>query len=171
MIPVSRPVINKDLDDLRLGYGLSVMDACYLFGLNMGKWSMMKSMPEEPVSDVSLALLVRLLDGNPGLFLPPEYPTPAEMKELFDHCGGKPIRQKTLAIMLGNNESSGYRWLKLEANQKPSVSRLSLYLEKALLSLSEDRRFEALKAWQEVVQQEGYARTGKDVFVTGGWNA
>lgn len=169
MIPVSRPVINKDLDDLRLSYGLSTQDALYLFGINMGKWSAMKAAPQEVVKDVSLALLVRLLDGNPGLFLPPEYPSPSEMKDLFDHCSDRPIRQKMLAILLGNNESSGYRWLKLDANNKPSVSRLSLYLEKAILSLKEESRNDALQSWKEVVQQEGYARTGQNVLETGKW--
>lgn len=169
MIPVSRPVINKDLDDLRLSYGLSVMDACYLFGLNMGKWSAMKSAPNEPVTDVSLALLVRLLNENPALFTPPEYPSPAEMKDLFDKSQGEPIKQKDLAIMLGNNESSGYRWLRLNSNQKPSVSRLSLYLEKMLLSCKEDQRHDLLEEWMKVVHQEGYVRTNKDVFVTGQW--
>lgn len=169
MIPSNRPVIGQDIDDLRLSYGLSTADACYLFGMTMGKWSLLKNSSNEPVKDASLALLVRLLDGNPSLFAPPGYPTPHEMKKLLDECQGSPIEQRMLAIMLGNDGSSAYRWLRLGAQQNPSVQRLMLYLEKALLSLPENERAEAIEMWKDIVREEGVARTGKDVLKTGRW--
>lgn len=169
MIPSSRPVIGQDIDDLRLAYGLTTADACHLFGMTMGKWSETKNASQEPLRDVSLALLVRLLDGNPGLFSPPQYPTPQEMKALFEACEGQPIEQYKISVLLGNDGSSAYRWLRLGSAQKPSVLRLMLYLEKALLALPEKERNEAFKTWKEVVNAEGSSRGISNVLKSGSW--
>ena len=171
MIPTNRPVVGNDINDLRIQYGLSTADACYLFGMSMAKWSKIVCLGrDEPVTDVPLALFARLLDANPWLYTPPEYPSPNEMKELFQEASSEKINQRTISILLGADGSSAHRWLKLGSRQGPSVQRLMLYLEQTLLSANDPAtRAQALSIWKGIVEAEGYARTGKDVFKTGKW--
>mgnify|MGYP006870084542 CR=1 FL=1 len=68
MIPTNRPVLGRDLDEIKQEFGLSTADACYLFGLSITKWThVVRQAPDAPVKDPTLALVVRLLDANPDL--------------------------------------------------------------------------------------------------------
>lgn len=170
-IPHDRAVIGRDIEDLRMAYGLSVEDARSLFGMTITKWAdIVRHNPDVPVRDVSLALLVRLLDMNRDLLTPPEYPHPEEMKALFESIYGVELEQKKLSVLLGADGSSAYRWLKAGSSQNPSVRVLMLFLEKRLLSCTVEARKRVLQEWEQLVLNEGQVRTGKDVFKTGRWD-
>ena len=170
-IPLDRAVIGRDIEDLRMAYGLSIEDTRSLFGMTVTKWAdIVRHNPDSPVRDVSLALLVRLLDMNRELFTPPEYPHPEEMKALFESIYGTELEQKKLSVLLGADGSSAHRWLKAGSSQNPSVRILMLFLEKRLLSCTPDTRKQVLREWERLVANEGQVRTGKDVFKTGRWD-
>lgn len=171
MTPPSRPVIGRDIEDLRMAYGLSVEDARSLFRMTAVKWSdIVRKGTDEPVRDVSLALLVRLLDSQPALLEPPEYPSPEEMKALFESIYESELEQKKLSVLLGADGSSAHRWLKAGSRQNPSVQILMLFLEKLLLTVHPEDKRDLLAQWERMVTDEGHARTGKDVFKTGKWD-
>lgn len=171
MIPSSRPVIGRDIEDLRMAYGLSVEDARSLFRMTVVKWSdIVRKGADEPVRDTSLALLVRLIDAQPDLLEPPEYPSPEEMKALFESIYESELEQKKLSVLLGADGSSAHRWLKAGSRQNPSVQILMLFLEKLLLTVRPEGKRDLLSQWERMVTNEGQARTGKDVFKTGKWD-
>lgn len=170
MIPSDRAVTGHDLDDVRLSYGLSVDFARHLFCMSEAKWSeVVRKNGDEPIRDVTLALIVRLLDYNRWLFEPPRYPEPEEMRELFEKSCGARVSQKQLSVLLGADGSSAHRWLKDGSRQSPSVQVLMHFLEKAFLAVDESERASAYRAWEDIVREEGFARTGEDVLKTGKW--
>lgn len=171
MLPINRPVIGRDIEDLRMAYGLSVEDARSLFRMTQVKWSeIVRQGAEQPVRDVPLALLVRLLDSHRDLFQPPDYPHPGEMKTLFESISGSEMEQKRLSVLLGSDGSSAHRWLKAGSRQNPSVQILMLFIEKLLLSSPPGSQRDLLEQWEKFVFDEGHARTGKDVLKTGRWD-
>lgn len=164
--------MGKDLDDLRLTYGLSKTEGRALFGMTELKWSktVIKG-ATQPVHDATVALLARLLDYNHWLFTPPKPPTPEEMKALLEEAQGAPMDQKRLAILLGQDGSAGHRWLKQHARQHPPVQALSCFLKKAFEAIPPDNWSQTLDTWEEIVRREGQVRTSADVFKTGRWTA
>lgn len=176
MIPASRPVIGKDLDDLRARYGISVAEACHLFGLSPNKWSeIVNRGADEPVKDIPTALLARLLDNHRWLYEPPEWPTPEEMLELFEQSAGGRITMRTFSALLGVDTASGSRWLSHESGQKGASQRLMYYLRRLLVDYAradEDAsRHLVFESWLQQVRNEGFARAGHDVIKTGRWRA
>src|SRR5690554_2164611 len=134
MIPASRPVIGKDLDDLRARYGISVAEACHLFGLSANKWSeIVNRGADTTVKDIPTALLARLLDSNLWLYEPIESPSPEKMLELFEQSAGGRIPMRTFSALLGVDTSSGSRWLSHDSAQKGASQRLMYYLHRLLV--------------------------------------
>ncbi|WP_041930342.1 hypothetical protein [Methylibium petroleiphilum] len=170
MIPKNRPVLGKDLDAVRTQYGLLVSDACWLFGLSITRWmQIVKRAGDEPVSDPTLALLVRFLADHPELSVIPKFPTVPEMYEMVN--GVTPTDQKRFSVLLGSEASATYRWLRVPGSrQSPAVNRLMHYLKVAMLSQRPNERGQLLEDWKETVDKEAKARGVVDVFKTGGWN-
>lgn len=169
MIPTNRPVLGRDLDEIKQEFGLSTADACYLFGLSITKWThVVRQAPDAPVKDPTLALVVRLLDANPDLNVIP--PTPSS-QEIFDLLKESlpDLDQKRFSIIMGSEATAGYRWLKVGSRHSPTLSRLMLYMHMALTRLSKRDRVKALQIWWRTVEMEASARGVEDVFSVGRW--
>lgn len=169
MIPTNRPVMGKDLEAVSQQFRMLVSDACWLFGMSITKWTqIVRKAPDEPLSDPTLALLVRFLADHPDLSVLPQFPTAQEM---FDEINKyQQVDQKRFSVMFGSESSATYRWLKPGARMSPAVGRLMYYMRMALLSEPHDKRQQTLERWRRTVILEGAARGVKDVFKTGSWN-
>lgn len=169
MIPNDRPVLGKDLDTVRQQFGILTSDACWLFGLSMTRWMhIVRRDAELPVTDPTLALLVRLLDQHPELSVIPKFPDADEMFELVSKI--QETNQRKFAVLFGSEASAAYRWLKAGGRQSPAVSRLMFFLKLGLMAKPSEKRGEMLDEWQETVRQEAISRDVPDVFASGKWN-
>lgn len=168
MIPTNRPVLGRDLDELKQLFGLSSPDTCYLLGISISKWSeLIGKGADKPIEDPTLALLARILDLHPGLISLPQYPDVQDMFELFKKVNPS-IDQKRFSILMGGEASSGHRWLKSRPRMTATMPRLMLYLQRMIES-SPDGGWKELKTWSEIVRLEGNARGVEDVFKAGRW--
>ena len=168
MIPTNRPVAGKDLDAVRQALGLLTADACWLFGLSITRWTqIVRQAPDEPLTDPSLALLVRLLGDHPELSIIPQFPTPAEMYDLVNSI--QATDKKRFSVLTGSDASAIYRWLNTGSRQSPAVSRLLFYLKQALLQATPAKRAEVIEEWSKTVELEAGARGSQDIFRTFKW--
>lgn len=168
MIPSNRPVLGRDLDDVKMQFGLSTADACWLFGMSITKWThVARQGANEPVTDPVMALLIRFLDQHPELSVVPKLPDGPEMFELINSV--TPIDQKRFAIMMGAEASAGYRWRKEGARQAPTLLRLMYFMKLSLLGRPASDRLTLLNDWSKTVEAEGRARGVDDVFRLGRW--
>lgn len=168
VIPSSRPVIGRDLIEMKQEFGLSTSDALWVFGLSITKWSeITKERVDLPIKDPTLALLARFLDQNPSLSLVPKYPPASEVFDMFNEIVDVP--QKRFSILLGAEASAAYRWRKPGARQTPTSQRLLYYMKITLLRMTENARIEMLSKWSNTVEQEASTRGRKDIFRTGRW--
>lgn len=169
MIPTNRPVLGRDLDEIKQAFGLSTADACWLFGLSITKWThVVRQGADTPVKDPTLALVVRLLDANPDLNVVPQPPTSQELFDLLKESLPE-LDQKRFSIIMGSEATAGYRWLKVGSHHSPTLSRLMLYMNMALMRLSRRDRVKALEQWRETVELEASARGVDNVFSVGRW--
>lgn len=156
VIPSTRPVVGLDLDLLRtrLG-GITVTDACWLFGLQRNRWyELVRS--KEPLEDVTLAMMIRVYDMFPEMC--PIKPVPkAEwvyhwLKEI-----NPTLDQRTFSLLLGREKSAAHRWLKLGQSVSPKIERLFTTMQAMMIA-----QINPLKAMEPLVQIEASAR-GLDV--------
>lgn len=169
MLPTTRPVIGRDLDDIKQQFGLSTADACWLFGLSITKWTqVVRQGADDPVKDPTLALLARLLDANPTLSVIPEMPTSQALFDLLKESLPD-LDQKRFSIILGSEATAGYRWLKVGSRHSPILSRLMLYMSLSLKGMSPAERRKSLLAWKKTVELEASARGVDNVFAGGRW--
>lgn len=168
MIPSSRPVVGRDLEEIKQQFGLSTADACFLFGISITKWThIVRQGADVPLTDPTLALLVRFLAEHPELSVIPQMPTAAEMFELFNEV--LDVDQKRFSLMLGAEASAGYRWRKANSRQSAALQRLMYYMRLALMSRSSSDRLQLLDGWSRTVASEGAARGVDDIFRAGQW--
>lgn len=169
MIPTNRPVMGRDLDEIKQEFGLSTADACWLFGLSITKWThVVRQGADVPVKDPTLALVVRLLDANPDLNVVPQTPSSQEIFDLLRESLPE-LDQKRFSIIMGSEATAGYRWLKVGSRHSPTLSRLMLYMHMALTRLPKKERVKALQQWRKTVELEASARGVDDVFSVGRW--
>ena len=169
MIPTNRPVQGRDLDDVKLQFGLSTADACWLFGMSITKWTQIaRKGANDSVTDPTLALLVRFLDQHPELSVIPKLPDGQEMFNLINSIAV--TDQKRFSILMGSEASAAYRWRKIGSRQSPTLLRLMYYMKMALLGRPDDDRLEMLDGWAKTVGIEGKARGVDDVFHRGRWS-
>lgn len=170
MIPITRPVIGRDLEEIKQLLGLSAGDTCYLLGLSITKWtSLVRTFPDEPLKDPTLALLVRFLDKYPEMSIMPVYPTATEMYEMFKSLVPS-MDQRRFSVLFGAERAACSRWLRTGGSRiSPDLARLMLYLRNQLLALPEEDRAQAIHEWADVVDLEGKARGVSNVFKVGRW--
>lgn len=168
MIPTNRAVLGRDLDDVKMQFGLSTADACWLFGMSITKWTqIVRKAVDEPVTDPTLALLVRYLDQHPELSVIPKLPDGEEMFELINTI--IPTDQKKFSILMGSEASAAYRWRRVGSRQSPTLLRLMFYMKMSLLGRTDSERLQLISEWQKTVELEGRARGVDDVFRRGRW--
>lgn len=170
LIPSNRPVIGRDLETLRLAFGLSTHDTIWLLNLSITRWTgIVRNAPDAPVSDPSLALLVRLLAQHPEL-LQALLPAKPHASEVFDLMrSAAPIELKRFSPHLGAEASAGYRWMRPGAQPSAMVQRLMQCLRTVLHAQSNDMRSQELSSWRNTVEQEARARGVAQVLQTGRW--
>ncbi len=170
MIPDNRPVIGRDLDTIKQQFGLSTADACHLFGMSITKWThVARQGADVPVTDPTLALLARFLDGHPELNVIPRYPDPTEMYDFVNDI--HPVDQKAFSVLMGSEASATYRWRKTGSRPSPVLQRLMHYMRLSLLARDETGKVELLSDWRTTVAQEGLVRGVPNVFKVGRWRS
>lgn len=167
-VPSNRPVIGKDLENLRQVLGITASDACWLFGLTMQKWGeLVHKKSHDPIQDPSLALLVRLVDEDPSLVEIPNYPSPESFFNFLNTI--EKIDQKTFSLILGGDKSSGHRWISRGSRTSPHVMRLMHYLRK---KISKDLNGASeVEKWVNVVENEAHSRNINDLWKEGRWHS
>lgn len=141
-IPITRPVIWQDLEDIRQRHNLTQGDLCEFFGIPQAKWgSVVKGNKyEEEVKDVAVAILARIYDLHPHLM--PErkdedlrvfykYLNQQKPERMGGSAKGKDILKRHFPIYLGRNSSAGYAWLEHDKPASPPVHRIIQAARKA----------------------------------------
>lgn len=167
-IPENRAVLGRDLKEIKQLFGLSTQESCYLFGLSITKWTtIVNQQPDTPLSDPSLALLVRFLAIHPELSIIPKSPTATEMFDLIHKV--IPMNAKEFSVFFGSEGSAYNRWKKNISRQGPSIQRLLYYFKLAIMGRPMSEQVTLLNSWKNTVKSEGAARGVIDVFKTGQW--
>lgn len=190
---IQRPILGQDLDELREELGLSTMDACWLFGMSMTKWSkVINKEGRMPVSNSSLALLVRALRAHPEASPVPKmvgandvFDLVKDVRRQIGNDRSIAIDKKRLAIMFGCEASSGYRWVTKNSKISPVLARLftvfqNRYTEaltKARFDTARGRKTKAnesadqiiLSEWDGMVASEASVRGIVHIFAIGRW--
>jgi hypothetical protein len=162
IVPQNRPVIGKDMDEVRLALGLIVAEACSLFGLSMTRWMQhVRQGGELPIKDASLATLVRFYDAYPEMCPIQKAPAPTEMHEMLTAIRGS-LTNAEFSAAFGAEGTAAYRWLKQNATPSPYAARLMTGLKRLLLSVPEWKRGETLDQWMAIISAEGVARGGTE---------
>ena len=170
IISQGRPIIGKDLDEVRQNLGLIVAEACSLFGLSMTRWmQQVRQGAELPIKDPSMASLVRFYDAHPEMCPIQKPPHPQEMYDMLKSIRGT-LSNAEFAAAFGAESTAAYRWLKQNATPSPYAARLMTGLKRLLLSVPDWQRGETLNNWMAVIEAEGIARGGKESPAkTGKW--
>lgn len=171
LIPSHRPVIGRDLETLRLAFGLTTHDTIWLLNLSITRWTqIVRKEADAPVSDPSLALLVRLLMQHPELVhtLLPSKPHASEVFDLMQSASA--VELKRFSTYVGAEASAGYRWMRPGAQPSTMVQRLLQCLHSVLSTQSCEVRSQELSGWRETVEQEAHARGLAPVLETGRWS-
>lgn len=172
LIPSHRPVIGEDLDTLREMLGLSTMDAIWLYGMSMNKWTnTVKNGARSPVDNITLALLARQLAAHPELC---PLPKPVGANDVYSLIQTllPSLDKKRFAIMFGCEASSGYRWITMGSKISPALSRLFFVFQTILKSArkrSESQALSMLTEWDQMVENEANQRGVRNVFSSGRW--
>lgn len=172
-IPLTRPVIWQDLEDIRLRNNLTQGDLCDFFGIPQAKWGEISKNKggaklTDVVKDVTVAILARIYDMHPDLMpqkkdedLRVFYKDLNALKpeRLSGSTKGKHILKRHFAVYLGRNSSAGYAWLDQGKPASPQVHRVIQAVQNAT------NAFELL---EELTEVEARAR-GVDPFKNGNW--
>ncbi len=122
---------------------------------------------EKPISDPTLALLIRLLDQHPELPVLPKAPTATEMYSMINQI--VPLDQKRFSILMGSEASSSYRWLKRGVRQPAALQRLFYFFSLCILAKGPGERIALLDRWANTVEEEAKARGVEEIFKAGRW--
>lgn len=172
-IPLTRPVIWQDLEDIRVRNKLTQGDLHDFFGIPQAKWGRIikNKGPKltDVVKDVTVAMLARVYDMHPNLM--PEKKT-EDLRVFYEKLNamkperlsgptkGKSIKKRHFAVYLGNNSSAGYAWLEQARPASEQVQCLIKAVKNA------ENVFELL---EEITEVEKRTR-GVDPFKTGSWS-
>lgn len=158
-----KPVTGRDLDRLRLRLGgITVTDACWLFGLQRGRWyALIKQ--DKPLDDTSLAVLMRVLDAYPQLCPVKPAPKPSYVYHWLREVHPN-LDQRQFSLLLGREKSAAHRWLKQGVAVSPKVERLFNVLQTMILA-----GMQPLNSLEPLVVLEATAR-GIDLTSEGMWS-
>lgn len=136
------------------GPTITIETMCTILGIQQNVWDKNVRNAEnanQPITDVTLCLLVRLYFKNPELAW--DYVSPTIIHQIL----GGPL--KYTGRMFGREDGSAHRWVSGGANGRPSatVSRLMLHFRDLYNAKGEDIR----PVWEKMVLKE-YAFQGID---------
>lgn len=157
-IPNDRPVIGVDIELMRSATGFKVDELRWVLGLSLAQWlEYTKRHPNKPISNPTVALLLRLYTAKPHLIPLPPSADPVRIMKKAD------ISQRRLSLMLGKQATSAGKWIKEGAELSGNVRRLAKHLE----DIAEDP--DALAQWESMVEQEASLRGVPDIWKQQGW--
>lgn len=168
----TKPILGQDLDALREKLGLSVGEACWLYGMSMTKWTnIVRTGAKTPIKKPTLSLLARGLSNWPEVQMFAVMPTAqdiyARLQTLDPEFG-----LKRMAIMFGSETTAGYRWITMGSNLSTAVQRL-LYVFQILFDAAAADSFDAavefVESWEQMVNEEAQARGIYRIFSVGCW--
>lgn len=196
----------EDLDALRQMLNINTGEACWLYGTSMSKWTLlaMSSAPhedeqkrgraKEPLSNISLSLLVRILMKRPELNLIKKAPSAQFILDLLnqgaaawqDEMSASSTKSKNqskmqstfdlkkFSVFFGHEASAGYRWITLESRCAPITKRLftlfaQVYGEK-LAEGGQTAANEFVSEWETMIIDEARSRGVENIFSHSKWN-
>ena len=164
-----KPVTGQGLIELRESLGISVADMMWMLGISMRKWSEYTiQRKDEPVSDVTIEILARLLDRHPEYSMIPPEPDVAKFREEIGQIRGEELTLKEFAVLFGRQASSGHRWVNQDATLARPLAHLAQTVMRGL-ELQPDKQKRLIKEWEDIVRAAGRARGVDDVMDTGRW--
>tara|TARA_R110001583_G_scaffold18497_11_gene73508 strand:+ start:1298 stop:1822 length:525 start_codon:yes stop_codon:yes gene_type:complete len=158
-LPEDRPVIGMDLELMRTAMGFKVDEAKWVFGLNQVQWR--RYTVDElmvPISNPTVALLLRLFSRRPDLI---PFPPAADPEKLMEMAS---LNRRRLSLMLGKDASAANKWLNQGVELSGNVRRLAKLLENAIV---EDPAW--ADEWIGEVDREAQRRGIPDLWHAGGW--
>lgn len=174
-IPETRAVIGDDLNTLRERLGLGVGEACWLYGISMTKWmNIVNKAPKDPITNPSLALMIRSLSIHPDACPLPSTPSAQEIYDMINQGLRleEPMDLKRLAIMFGCEGSSGYRWITKQGEISPVLERLFQVfrtLFKPIMGNGQIACAKFILEWEQMITQEAEERNLEAIWKTGRW--
>lgn len=170
MIDTNRPVRGHDLNDVREKLMLSVEDMCWLIGISMPRWSLLTRDENalKPLSDTTIAILVRVLDEYPEYNFVPQMPSPQEIFDALQAVDSN-ITMKEASIMLGREASSCFHWIRRGRRAAPSVLRLGHILLNQVNGDQRSSKTKFINYLRTIVVREANARGQRDIFEAGTW--
>lgn len=158
-----KPVTGRDLDRLRLRLGgITVTDACWLFGLQRGRWYALTKQ-DTPLDDTSLAVLMRVFDAYPQLCPVKPAPKPSYVFHWLREVHPN-LDQRQFSLLLGREKSAAHRWLKQGMAVSPKVERLFNILQTMILA-----GMQPMNSLEPLVVLEATSR-GLDLTRDGMWS-
>lgn len=168
MTDILDAISGADLIDICRSNGWMADESRYALGVSAPALSeiVRGARRNDPVKNPSLAILGQILREMPEAAAIPHYPSSQEVYNLLQPLGIDTLR--AFAILLGKEQSAGYRFLTLSAKQPALLQRLLLAIQRFLADpATRDANFQKLIAF---VNLEGKARGVDDVMKTGVWN-
>lgn len=168
----NRAILGQDLDTLREKLGLSVGEACWLYGMSMTKWTdVVRTGANDPITKPNLALLVRGLSKWPEVNMFPHMPNAQDIYSRLQSVDPE-FGLKRFAIMFGSETTAGYRWITLGSNLSTAIRRLFyvfqvLFDAAAQESAAAAREF--VESWEAIVESEAQERGIERIFSVGCW--
>ncbi len=167
MIPTDRPVNINDVKDLQEKLGLTRDDLLFALGTWTGSFYEGRKNPNEPLSDVALALLTRWLDKYPEDVPFESTKSVQEFHDLLSSLMGDEVTPRILAVALGCDVSAGYRWAQLSYGQTTlSIGRIVTMLYRKVQKHGH-RAFS--EEWIRIVSEEAFARGAPNIWSHGDW--
>lgn len=171
-ISEDRPVTGEDLNTLRERIGLSVGEACWLYGLSMTKWTnVAKRDAKKMLTNPTLALMTRALSARQDACPLPAAPSAPEVLDLITEIVPG-IDKKRFATMFGRESSSGYRWITTQGKISPVLERLFHVFKALYVPALEKGPLEAalfLQEWDQMVELEAQERGIANIYSAGKW--
>lgn len=182
MITENEPIKGVNIDEIRIKLGLSISDACWVFGIARPDWTTLIA-SHDPVSP-ALAELIRFYNAYPE-YCPAK--SPIDIGDLYERLSdasegdvkrpdaktvgtrqgrrrSSSLDLKAFSVMLGKEGSAAYRWVKMGANAAVPVVRMMEAMD-AMLKKGEN----PVNLFIQLANTEAKARDVEDVWATGSW--
>lgn len=170
-IPTTRPVFGADVKELATKLKATVQDMQWLYAVTPNEWAeIVNENRNSPVKSIHIEIMTRFWSMHPDKVPLRERPTAQDVFQRLNT--GATITRSRFAIMIGNQKTSGVRWITDSGRSQRKVERV-LDLLVTHLDAARDTPASQQKArmqWDQMILDIGRARGVEDVFASGTWS-